>query len=100
MSPGPLVDGGGAARAVLVAQPGGAGHVVVRDRGWLHRLQGLIRGVPPAQHRSTRSCEHIRTDCTYLQHRMTVISISMSRGGSYRAGMADQGMCLEGQILA
>ena len=42
-----LVDGGRAAGAVLVAEPGGAGHVVVGHRGRLHRLQGLVGRVAP-----------------------------------------------------
>lgn len=40
----PLVErrcASGAVLAVLAAQSGGAGHVVVRHRRWLHRLQGL-----------------------------------------------------------
>ena len=42
-----LVDGGRAAGAVLVAEPGGAGHVVVGHRRRFHRLQGLVGRVAP-----------------------------------------------------
>lgn len=42
---GSLVEGGGAPRAVLAAQAGGAGHVVVGDDGGLDGLQGFVGSV-------------------------------------------------------
>ena len=49
----PLVDGGRAAGAVLVAEPCGAGHIVVGHRWRFHRLQGLVGRVAPVSKTST-----------------------------------------------
>lgn len=52
--PGPLVEWGGACRAVLVAQPGGARHVVIGHHRGLHWLQGLVGGVAPGCRKTTK----------------------------------------------
>lgn len=45
VSAGPLVEGGGACRTVLVAEPGRARHVVVGHYRRLHWLQCLVRSI-------------------------------------------------------
>lgn len=53
MCPGPLVEGGRACRAVLAAQAGRAGHVVIGHHRRLHWLQCLVGSVTPARDTSS-----------------------------------------------
>lgn len=89
--PGPLVERGGACRAVLVAQPGGARHVVIGHHWGLHWLQGLVGSVAPGCRKTTK-VRNTQTMTKKLQITLKTLSLPILTPGYHDQPWGDSGV--------